>query len=285
MLKIGKIYLQRLEDQVRLCADISLNGRGVTLWFGVEPEQERYLSAERSDAFVVTMLFSAMRGGHDIYCETPMSERLHYQLENYLIPSVCAAGERYKSIKIHAPLTAERMTNLGGVGTGFSGGADCLYTVMTHGAESPYPLTHLAVFNVGTFDGPEYQKNYHAACKDAAAVAKELGLELVCLDSNAVEVLNEDFLTVYAYRLLAGALALQGLFSVYLLSSGRAFGEFEMDLSNTAAYDLLIVHCIQTETLATYCSGGEAKRSQKLLALADWQPAQRWLHPCFQQKE
>ncbi len=284
MLKIGKTYLQRIDNQVRLCADISLNGRGITLWFGVEAEREEYLCLERSDAFVVTMLSSAMRGGHSIQCETPMSERLHYQLENYLIPSISAADERYHPIKINAPLTEERVSNKGGVGTGFSGGVDSLYTVMTHDRKSQYPITHLTVFNVGTFDGPEYRENYQAACADAVVVAKELGLELICLDSNANEVLPEDFLTVYSFRLLAGALALQGLFSVYLLSSGRSFGDFCIDLSNTASYDLLTMHCIQTETLATYCTGGEVTRSQKLEALANWEPAHHWLHPCFRQR-
>lgn len=284
MLKIGKTYLQRVGDQTRLCADISLNGRGTTLWFGVETEHEEYLCLERSDAFVVTMLFSAMRGGHTICCETPMSERLHYQLENYLVPSICAADEHYHPIKITAPLTDTRVPNKGGVGTGFSGGVDSLYTVMTHSRNSQYPLTHLAVFNVGTFDGPEYQKNYRVACTDAAVVAEELGLGLVCLDSNAVEVLPEDFLTVYSFRLLAGALALQGLFSVYLLSSGHAFGDFCIDLSNASTYDLLTVHCIQTESLATYSSGGEVSRHQKLAALAEWEPAHRWLHPCFRRR-
>ena len=266
MLKIGKTYLQRIDNQVRLCADISLNGRDATLWFGVDAAHEEYLCLKRSDAFVIAMLSSAMRGGHSIHCETPMSERLHYQLENYLIPSMSAADEHYHPIKINAPLTQERVSDKGGVGTGFFGEVDSLYTIMTHGQKSQYPLTHLAVFNVGAFNGQEYQK----ARADAAVVAKELGLGLICLDSNAAEVLSEDFPAVSSFLNLAAALALQGLFSVYLLSSSRAFGDFCIDLYNSGAYDLLIVHCIQTETMATYCSGGEVTRYQKLESLAEW---------------
>ncbi len=284
MLNIGKLYLRTVDHQTRLCADISLNGRGITLWFGVDAAYGEYLCSERSDAFVVAMLSSAMRGGHSIHCETPMSERLHYQLERYLIPSMSAADAHYHSIKIDAPLTNAPLPNKGGVGTGFSGGVDSLYTVMTHHSKSHYPLTHLTVFNVGTFDGPEYQSNYEIACHDAAIVAKELGLELICLDSNANEVLSESFLAVCSFRLLAGALALQGLFSVYLLSSGQSFGDFRIDLSNSDTYDLLIVHCIQTESLAVYCPGGEVRRSKKLEALAAWAPAHRLLHPCFRRR-
>ena len=36
MLQVGKLYIQRTQGHSRLCADITLNGRGTTLWFGVE---------------------------------------------------------------------------------------------------------------------------------------------------------------------------------------------------------------------------------------------------------
>lgn len=88
MLQIGNLYLQHTDGQARLCADITLNGRGTTLWFGVNEAQAEYLCPQRSDAFVMALLPTAMRGGYSITCETPMSERLHYQLENYLIPTL-----------------------------------------------------------------------------------------------------------------------------------------------------------------------------------------------------
>ena len=147
-------------------------------------------------------------------CETPMSQRLHYQLTNYLIPSLCAAGELYRPVSIRAPLTAERVPNRGAVGTGFSGGVDSLYSVMTHGPDCDYPLTHLALFNVGVFEGPGFREGFRRSCGNAREFANKLGLELVCLDSNISQVLPERFLDVYSFRNLAGAMALQGLFSV-----------------------------------------------------------------------
>lgn len=284
MLRIGKTYITQVDRQVRLCADLSLNGKGTTLWFGVNEEYADFLSAERSDAFVVALLPTAMRSGYEIVCETPMSQQLHYQLENYLIPSVSSVGSRYHPVKITAPLTSEQITNKQAVGTGFSGGVDCLYSVMTHGADSDYPLTHLAVFNVGAFDGSEYRKNFQNAYTDSEKFADELGLNLICLDSNIVDVLPENFLEVYSFRNVSGALALQGLFSVYLISSDQAFGDFTFDFSNNGTYDLLVLHCTQTESLAFYSSGGQVQRHQKLQALADWEPAHRWLHPCFRQR-
>ncbi|MBE6963737.1 MAG: hypothetical protein E7443_03930 [Ruminococcaceae bacterium] len=280
MIEIGKLYLQRVEEQTRLCADVSVNGRGTTLWFGVETAQEAYLCAERSDAFVMALLPMAMRSGQDIACVTAMSERLHYQLEGYLIPSLAAAETLYRPVSVRAPLAAERVRNRGAVGTGFSGGVDSLYSVMTHGKESAYPLTHLALFDVGVFEGAAFRMNFRRSCDNARRFAAENGLELVALDSNLPEALPERFLDVYSFRNLAGAMALQSLFSVYLLSSGHDVAQFTFDLHNSATYDLLTVHCAQTESLAIYLSGSQVQRSQKLAALAEWPPSWRWLHPC-----
>lgn len=280
MLTVGKIYLAHEDGQARLCADITLNGRGNTLWFGVDEAQCDYLCTQRSDAFVMALLPTAMRGGYSIACETPMSERLHYQLENYLIPALCAAGDIYHPVSIRAPLTAAHLQNKKGVGTGFSGGVDSLYSIMTHGKDSDYPLTHLALFNVGVFEGPGYRESFRKSCTNAMAFAAQMGLELVCLDSNISQVLPERFLDVYSFRNLAGAMALQGLFSQYLLSSGHDVANFYFDLHNSATYDLLTVSCAQTESLAVYLSGSQVRRAQKLAALSEWEPAHRWLHPC-----
>lgn len=281
MLTIGKPYLAHADGQIRLCAEIGINGKGTTLWFGVDEAQGEYLCAERSDAFVMALLPAAMRGGHEMIAECPMSQRLHYQLENYLIPSLCSAGDLYKPVKITAPVTAERVCSKGGVGTGFSGGVDSLYSIMTHGKESDYPLTHIAVFNVGVFEGPGFRESFRKSCRNARVFAEQLGIDMVGLDSNISQVLPERFLDVYSFRNLAGAMALQGLYSCYLLSSGHDFANFKFDLRNTATYDLLTVHCAQTESLAIYLSGAQVKRTEKLEELSEWEPAHRWLHPCF----
>ena len=56
MLRIGKLCIQYTQGQARLCAEIALNGRGTTLWFGVEEGQGAYLCPERGDAFVMALL-------------------------------------------------------------------------------------------------------------------------------------------------------------------------------------------------------------------------------------
>lgn len=280
MLSIGKSRIERRDGTARLCADITVGGRGVTVWFAVDAAQEKCLAVGRADPFVMALLPGAMRGGHEIVCDDPMSERLRYQMREQLIPALCAAAGPYRPIRISAQTTREAYPNMGAVGTGFSGGVDSLYTVMTHGPDSEYPLTHLAVFNAGVFEGETYRENFRRASQAAARFAAECGFRTIFVDTNFHEALPERFLDVYSFRNLACALALQGLFSVYLLSSGHDAANFCMDLRNTASYDLLTVACAGTETMAVHLSGVPAKRREKLAALADWEPSWRWLHPC-----
>lgn len=281
MLTIERVYLRRLNGMSRLCADITLNGHFCTLWFAVDSMQEEYLSAGRADPFVMALLPTAMRGGHRIVCKERMSERLHYQLHDYLMPALAAAGDLYHVIRISAPLTAECYPNKGAIGTGFSGGVDSLYSVYRHGTDSEYPLTHLAVFNSGVFEGEAYRDNFKRACEAAERFASEYGLEKVFVDTNLKEILPERFLDVYSFRNLACALALQGLFSVYYLSSGHDIANFQFDLHNSASYDALTASCASVESLTFYLSGAEVKRWQKLDALSEWEPSLRWLHFCI----
>ena len=278
MLKIGKTYLKRVGDLTHLCADLTIGDRRTTLWFGVDSAQEEYLAPGRADAFVMALLPAAMRGGHEMVCEDPMSERLHYQLVNGLIPALSFAGDLYHIIKITAPLTTEQVPNLGAVGTGFSGGVDSLYTIMKHGADSEFPLTHIAIFNRrAVYDKPSFME----ACRQGDRFARELGFKQVYLDTNLSQTLIRNSDVVFSFWNLACALALQRLFSVYLISSGQSVSEFKLDLELACDfYDPLTVNCASTESLAFYLSGGETSRPKKLEALTAWEPSWRWLHPC-----
>ena len=281
MLSIGKSRLLYADGMARLSADITLNGRRTALWFAVPVAQAAYLCPGRADPFVFALLPAAMRSGQELACCDPISARLHYQLQDCLIPALAAAGTLYRPVRITAPFTAAPCQNRGAVGTGFSGGVDSLYTVLRHGAGCEYPLTHLAVFNAGVFEGPARRATFARACRVAARFAAGRGLETVLVDTNLAEALPERFLDVYSFRNIACALALQGLFSLYLLSSGHDIASFRLDLHNAARFDALTVACAATEGLDFSLSGAEAKRWQKLAALSDWPPSWRWLHPCI----
>lgn len=281
MLHIGKSYIRSIDGMTRLCADLVLNGHINTLWFAVAESQKAYLSVGRADPFVMALLPMAMHGNKEIVCEDPMSERLHWQLCTDLMPALASVGTWYHRISIFAPLTPMSGPCGKGVGTGFSGGVDSLYSILRHGPDSECPLTHLAVFNSGVFEGESYHKNFLAACRAAGLFAKEIGLETIFVDTNFNEMLPERFLDVYSFRNLACALAVSPLFSVYLLSSGHDMANFNFDLHNAASYDALTVYCASTENTTFYLSGAEVKRWEKIKALTEWEHSFNWLHPCI----
>ena len=156
---------------------MTIGDRRNTLWFAVDESRERYLAAGRADPFVMAMLPMAMQKGGMLRCDDPMSAQLHYQLSHILIPTLASVGGIYKPLAVEATVTTETGPSAGAVGTGFSGGVDSLYTVMTHGPDSEYPLTHLCVFNCSNFQihgasfREEFQKNCRVA-EDAPVVLK-----------------------------------------------------------------------------------------------------------------
>lgn len=273
---IGKSYIKHENGVPRLCADITFGDRQITIWFALEMGDESWLALGRADAFVVALLTVAMRKGHDITCDDPMSERLHYQLENVLVPSLAHAGELFNPIRINARLTTEVFPNQGAVGTGFSGGVDSLYTIMTHGNDSGMPLTHIAIFNSrAVYDKPIFD----GMCRYGDTFVQGTGLGRAYLDTNLSQF-KETYHEVYSIRNMACALALQGLFSVYLVSSAFNMSEFKFDLGHVQRYDPLTAFCASTESLAFYVPGSETVRAGKLEMLADWEPARKYLHPC-----
>lgn len=284
MMRIGKSYIERRGGTAYLCADVTIRDRRNTLWFAVDESQEKYLAAGRADPFVMVMLPVAMEKGGVLRCDDLMSERLNHQLCTLLIPALASVGGRYKALRIEAPLTAEARPSAGAVGTGFSGGVDSLYTIMTHGPDSEYPLTHIAVFNCSNFQihGRRSREEFQKNCRTAEQFAAEFGFRTVFVDTNFQEALgkvNPD--TVGVFRRAGCILALDGLFSVWLLSSAYAATYFSMNLESYGEYEPLIAHCIHTETVRFYTSGQEAKRWEKLEALSGWEPSWRWLHSCY----
>ena len=264
MLKIGKSYVAYRGKRARLCADITVEGRKMTLWFAVDRRRRDCLALGRADAFVMSLLNMAAERREDILCEDPMSERLHYQLGNYLTPLLSLKG-----VSIEAPLEAERFPNQGAVGTAFSGSIDSLYTIMCHGKESEYPLTHLLVLNAGALEG-KGRGSFCGRLWRAKVLAKSLGMEAVGIDTNLQEALQESFYDVYPFREIACALALQGLCSVYLLSCGYDAAHFSLGNEGAACHNLLTVNCASTESLTFYPSGIEEERWQKRRELKGW---------------
>lgn len=286
-MKINDIYTRKEQEYTYLCANVEYGNECKEIWFAVEEQYEAYLTTERSDAFVVGLLTVAMRLGEDVECTVPVTKRLLYQLNHYLIPSLSANIKEYQNIKVNAPTSSKILPCSGAVATGWTGGVDSMYTAMRHLniSNDGYRLTHLLIANNGALESDDntgllkYMVN-----KAREGIAKDYGISVIGVESNIQTVFSEPYLAVAAYRLPAVVLAVQKLFGVFLNSAGYEFSKFAFVPENSAYYELLPLSMFETDCTVFYSACGSVSRIQKLKELADYPAARKYLHPCIYAK-
>lgn len=270
----------------RLSAEIDVAGEAREVWFEVEEKYGHGLCAERSDAFLVGLLNWAMRERCDFVCEAPVGEELLYQLREYLIPAVVKASETLHAPKITAEIDAGTLPNAGAVGTGISCGVDSLHVVANQ-AKSPFPhlrLTHLILNNVGAFFHDDEDRQFRWQTAHARQFAREYGIEFIETNSNLSEAFPQNHFLTHTYSSAFAVLALQKFWRVYFYaSSGEDFTSFHLEdneRNDAAHYELLSLQCFSSRSLKIYSEGGAKTRFEKTRLLADFVPAQKYLHVC-----
>lgn len=265
------------------------------LWFSAPAGYAEYFCTERSDAFVVAMLWYAMITGSDIRFEAPLSKKLHDGLTQKLLPALMADRE---TIRLEGPLSGEPVRCADGVLTGMSCGVDSLYTLHCYGscdAPEGRRLTHLAYYDCNYLlpylDPPydvsavyrEKEQTFSHIIEHAKVIASHHDLPLIVMRSN----LDEDYYRggrIYGsmYRFLACTLALEHLYGTYISSSsGHDNSMVEVSLTvPTQHYEGLLCECCQTETLR-YMTSDSASRPEKLQALTGDDDARRYVAVCY----
>lgn len=282
---IGRPYIKEMDNSVRLCADINICGDEKTAWFSVPREYGEYLTDDRGDAFVAGIFTTAMRNGADIISEAPVTRRVLYQLNHYLIPMMSSnMGDTFHAMKVRAEATDVRLSCAGAVATGWTGGVDCLFTLMKHidSEEPSRRLTHLVITSDGCLEDKDNSALLKKLVEKAeAGIAKDTGLKILGIDTNLQDIQTEHFLSVSSFRHSAVALAMQKLFGVFLWSSGYEFARFAFSPVNCQYYELVIFSSFETDSTVLYSAGGAYSRTQKLQALSEYPLAHKYLHPCI----
>ena len=265
------------------------------LWFSAPAGYAEYLCTERSDAFVVAMLWYAMITGSDIRFEAPLSKKLYEGLTQKLLPALMPDGE---TVRLAGPVTSEPVRCADGVLTGMSCGVDSLYTLHCYDrsdAPEGKRLTHLAYYDCNyllPFLDPPYdisavyrekEKTFSHIIEHAKVIASHHDLPLIVMRSN----LDENFYRggrIYGsmYRFLACTLALEHLYGTYISSSsGHDNSIVEAGLTvPTQHYEGLLCECCQTETLR-FMTSDRVSRPEKLQALADDEDVRKYVAVCY----
>jgi len=299
ILHIEKPRIEICEDErsVRLCIGLKINQESsYDAWYKFDREYEQYLCTDRCDGLVVNLLLYAMEHQLDIVSDVPMSERLHYQLTEYLIPCIAKYVDTtvhnfvdgYWPIKLNIPLTNETYESENAVGASLSGGVDSFYTLLRHleREDKAYNITHLTFFNAGQsgeYGGDVARERYLSRIEWIRGVADELGLPMLCVDTNINEFLHERHEPSHTFRTLAIPLLMQKLFSKYLFSSGFPFFHFAFSDLDPAEYDVLNMSCLQTENTSFWSSGGETSRLGKEEFISRHPITYKYLNVCVRE--
>ncbi len=286
---IGKPYITEIEgDKVRLCSDIQKDGQMRTLYYEVDKKYAEYLCYDRSDAFVLGLLHSAMNEEKDIVCEVGVTEQLLFQLRHFYISVISQNMPDLQCISISAEAITDPIISQNAVGTGNSGGIDSFYTALKYGEENgSYKLTHLLFNNISTEDNNDdrIREWFEKEKTEKEKIAEELGLESVFVYSNLYSFYNEQFIYNYYYgaQYASAPYALAKLFSVYYYSSSYSISDFTVDhkeMSDGSNFDLLALDCFSTNQLRIYSTGGDVDRLEKSIYIANNPIVQRHLQVC-----
>ncbi|MCL2695167.1 MAG: hypothetical protein FWE69_02445 [Clostridiales bacterium] len=285
MITVGKIQSAMVNGLAVLSSEIKTETTSEMLFFAVREEQETYLCTDRADAFLVTVLIKAMREHQDILVESPISERLLYGIQTFLIPAWLKMNPAFSPIKIIAThTTTEPASQYGGLATGISCGVDSLYTVLSNlNGETPpsLKLTHLILFNECRVCAPcELTTEDNVKIKASKEVTQALGLTFVPVWSNAILFFTCAFEHVHTFHNMAHALALQPLIKTYYYASGHSIKRFWLDFSDASHYDLINAKALKTESFEMISHDPLVDRFEKTRYISSFELTQTHLDVC-----
>lgn len=288
-------------SSVKLCAEVTMVNPNTNkkelkeCYFEFETSYKEYICNERSDAFIMGLLTTAMENNMDIEFEAPISEQLYYQMMTYYIPMVSKYNSTYPmhNISLIGPYESKVIENEKAVATGCSGGVDSFYTIVKHGknsATNEHKLTHLIFNSCGTGDDVKERiiSVYKDNMKYLLDLANECDLKLIYCFNNLYEFYKkplDSFVTFFTTVYGAAAYALQKLISVYYASSGYPITDFYFDLSKVHGYDpssfdVFTLSCMNTENIKFYSSGMECSRIEKESYISNDKSVMKYLKVC-----
>lgn len=288
MIFIGQPHIISGNKSSRIETTIKIDDKEDILWFQVDKEYEQFLCDDRIDAYVIAILNYAMRNGHDITSECPISETLHYNISNYLIGALCQYNPNFHHTTILAPIISAPIKSHGAVGTGISRGVDSLHALASQNTDT-YPkhrITHLLFNNVGSHgDGNKGRKLFNERADISRKFAKEYNLQIIVTDSNLMDVIQQNHFKSHTYSSIFPVYCLQKLFSIYYYaSSGYKYHEFTLaDKENTGpgSYEFISLPLFSTESLRIYSEGESKSRLDKIKTIAHYKPAHDYLEVCL----
>lgn len=285
MIVISPPYIKTIEKEVLVSSDIIVNGVVETLWYKIPKKFKDYIVTENLDAFLVGILFLGLKTGQDIKLKGPVSARLYYTLNHYLIPALCLANPKWKKIKLFEEGLNDLDLNTAKVAaTGLSCGVDSLASYYDHICdEGAYKIKYFTYFNVGSHGdlGGKFSRNiYLKRLKKIKEFGAKVKKEVIEIDSNLSEILLLNFQETHTLRSISCVLLLQKLFKTFYYASSVKFDNYKLDKIRIAEYDLLTLQMLSTESVQFFSSATQFSRTEKIEIIAKQPDTYSYLDVC-----
>ena len=286
----------RMEADIKF-VDVDADYPADTLYFEIRKDYGGMFAMDTYDAFIPVGLYLAMYHKTPLKIRGKISKKFYKNATWYIQKILCDFSEELSPVEIivdgFAPTQAKGIL----IGTSISCGVDSLATIydrFIREDDRDYKINSLFIFNCGSngdFDAPHTQIVFNSRVTRAVAVADELNLPLVVVDSNLHRFRHDtDKSMMFFLGLYSCVLSLQNAIRRYYIPSGcsysgiKNFGDREHHNDLATACDSYLIPLIQTERTELIVDGCQRRRVDKITDLVNWDIARKYLNVCLVQK-
>lgn len=293
-----KLYNLRLSRKnnisiISICVDSEILGEK-ELWFSTDQKYENAICSTQYDAFLVGLLYPAMKYGEDIHINGSVSKKLLFNTNNYVIPLVKSFSPSCKTIKVIAENTINFNLGGSGVGTGFSGGVDSFCTIYDHyelEKDPDYKINSFLFLNVGSHglgDKIKVEEKFNKRFNYLKQFPDEIGIDFIPLNSNLHYFHPWGHQKTHTLTSASGVLILQGLYKRYYYASSGV--DYDDMLKNAYKYrefsigeycEPILLPLLSTESCEFISDGVQYTRVEKTLRVLNYEPVKRYLNVCI----
>jgi hypothetical protein len=275
MIVINKTILEKFEDGNVVSSIIEMNDEKRKLWFKISNLSEDLILIEQTDAFLIAILFLALKKGENILIKGTISHKLLHNVNNYLIGALCLSNSSFKPIHVETEKLSETDRCIKKVGaTGISCGVDSFATYFKHNQDKKsFKIEYLTFFNVGShgdFGGEKAREVFNNRFNQANQFAKDVNLSIIKIDSNLSEFLRFNFLQTNTLRNVSCVLLLQKVVKNYYLASKNRFDTFKLNPEDNQDFDTLILPLVSTESTNIHSAVSNFQRTERTYFISNF---------------
>lgn len=296
MIDISNLRMESHGEWTRLVADITSDFQRLdsedTIWVAVKNENADMLTTDSYNMFLLYPLYMAMYYRSDMHLHGKVSEKLYSNVNTYLQPIMCFFSDDLKRVNVIVDGFGEAEGTHHLVGTGISGGVDCLSTIYTHYEKEQVDenkINALFMMNFACMKRDDTRDLYYARCRDMKRIADALHLPFYEVDSNLESFLPLGDRCSY-FTLYSCVFALEKAIGKYYISSSLSYAEMMQWHNNSHNRDWseyaepYAIPLMESNNLKLISDGCQYTRSEKTELISDWEIARKYLYVCSAKK-